>query len=163
MDNVELLPEDHRILGVELFNKTWGLMDKTDRTPTDDATMLDFAHASSYHWSFCGTVVNQQRGYWLISRVYAVLGIPDACLLFAKLCRECTETGLSEMEDFDIAFSFEALARAYALNGELKKTAEMFRSAVEAGNLIKDEEDQEIFVESLHSGVLTQIEKLLEN
>jgi pentatricopeptide repeat protein len=60
------------------------------------------------------------------------------------------------MEDFDTAFSYEALARAYALNGELKKTAEMFKSAVEAGKLIKDEEDRKIFSESLNSGVLTQ-------
>jgi hypothetical protein len=156
MNDVELSPEVHRSLGIELFNQTWGLMDKTDRTPSEDATMLEFAHASAYHWSFCGTVVNQQRGYWLISRVYAVLGIPDASLLFAKLCRESTESGLSEMEDFDIAFSFEALARAYALNGELKKTAEMFKSAIEAGNMIKDEEDRKIFSESLKSGVLTQ-------
>jgi hypothetical protein len=156
MNDVELSPGVHRSLGVELFNQTWGLMDKTDRTPSEDATMLEFAHASAYHWSFCGTVVNQQRGYWLISRVYAVLGIPDASLLFAKLCRESTESGLSEMEDFDIAFSFEVLARAYALNGELKKTAEMFKSAIEAGNLIKDEEDRKIFSESLYSGVLTQ-------
>ena len=156
MNNIELSPEVHRSLGVELFNKTWELMDKTDRSSADDATMLEFAHASAYHWSFCGTLVNQQRGYWLISRVYAVLGIPDACLLFAKLCRESTESGLNEMEDFDIAFSFEALARAYALNGELKKTDEMFKSALEAGKLIKDEEDRKIFSESLNSGVLTQ-------
>jgi hypothetical protein len=138
------------------FTAVWELMDKTDRSPAEDATMLEFAHASAYHWSFCGTVVNQQRGYWLISRVYAVLGIPDACLLFAKLCRESTEADLNEMEDFDKAFSFEALARAYALNSELKKTAEMFKSAVEAGKLIKDDEDRIIFSESLNSGVLTQ-------
>jgi hypothetical protein len=156
MSNVELSPEVHRNLGIELFNKTWELMDKPGRAPAEDATMLEFAHASAYHWSFCGTLVNQQRSYWQISRVYAVLGIPDACLLFAKLCRESTESGINEMEDFDIAFSFEALARAYALNGELKKTAEMFKSAVEAGKLIKDEEDRKIFSESLNSGVLTQ-------
>ncbi len=156
MNDVELSAEVHRSLGVDLFNRTWELMDKPDRTPTEDATMLEFAHSSAYHWSFCGTVVNQQRGYWLISRVYAVLGIPDGCLLFAKLCRENTESGINEMADFDVAFSFEALARAYALNGELKKTAEMFKSAVEAGKLIKDEEDRKIFSESLNSGVLTQ-------
>ena len=156
MNDVELSPEVHRRLGIDLFNKTWGLMDKTDRTPTEDATMLEFVHSSAYHWTFAGTVVNQQRSYWMISRVYAVLGIPEASLLFAKLCRESTESGLSEMEDFDIAFSFEALARAYALNGELKKTAEMFRSAFDAGKLIKDEEDRKIFSESLHSGVLAQ-------
>jgi hypothetical protein len=155
MDDIELDPEVHRMLGVELFNKTWGLMDKKDRTPADDAMMLDFAHASAFHWSFCGTVVNQQRSYWLISRVYAVLAISDASLLFAKLCRESTESGITEMEDFDIAFSYEALARAYALNGELKKTAENFKLATEAGILIKDDEDRKIFVESLNSGVLT--------
>jgi hypothetical protein len=156
MDDIELVPEVHRKIGIELFNKTWGLIDKTERTSSEDAIMLEFAHASAYHWSFCGTLVNQQRGYWLISRVYAVLAIPDACLLFAKLCRESTECGLKEMEDFDIAFSFEALARAFALKGELAKAEEMFRSAVAAGKLIKDDEDQKIFTESLVSGVLIQ-------
>ena len=156
MDDIVLASDVHRKIGIELFNKTWGLMDKTDRTPSEDATMLEFAHSSAYHWSFSGTLVNQQRGYWLISRVYAVLAIPDACLLFAKLCRESTESGLSEMEDFDIAFSFEALARAYTLKDDLGKAAEMFRSAASAGKLIKDDEDQKVFTESLLSGVLIQ-------
>ncbi len=157
MDDVELIPEVHSRLGVELFNKTWGLMEKAERTQAEGAIMLEFAHASAYHWSFLGKVVNKQRSYWLISRVYAELGIPDACLLFANLCREITVTGLSEMQDFDIAFSFEALARASVLMGEFEKGSEMFRLANEAGNKINDEEDRNVFSQSLRSGVLSHL------
>ena len=159
MGSLELLPEVHRSLGIELNNKTWELLEKTDRTPAQDAQLLEFAHSSAYHWSFCGTVVNQQRGYWLISRTYAVLEFPVACLLFAQLCRELTQTGGSEMKDFDIAYSFEALARAYVLTGELGKAVEMFRSADEAGKMIKEEEGRKIFTGDLHSGVLIQFGK----
>ena len=43
-------PEEHRQLGVQLYNKTWTLMLRnSDRTPADDDEMLHCAHASAYH------------------------------------------------------------------------------------------------------------------
>ena len=42
---------DHRQLGVDLYNYTWTLLEKEDRTRDDDDEMLNSTHASAYHWS----------------------------------------------------------------------------------------------------------------
>ncbi|MBB5034625.1 hypothetical protein [Prosthecobacter vanneervenii] len=45
----------HKKMAVDLFNETWTLLDKTDRTPEEDARMSHLAHASRLHWGFVGT------------------------------------------------------------------------------------------------------------
>jgi hypothetical protein len=49
-----------------LFNETWDLIDKTDRTESDDALMLHKAHASCYHWIQVGTPKNHAQGEWQV-------------------------------------------------------------------------------------------------
>ena len=63
-----------RRLGADLFNKTWTLMEKDDRTIDDDDEMVHCAHASAYHWRQVGTAANRSRSEWQCSRVYAILG-----------------------------------------------------------------------------------------
>ena len=38
---------DERQLGVDLFNRTWRLIESRE----DDDLMIDCAHASAYHWA----------------------------------------------------------------------------------------------------------------
>ena len=45
-----ITPTLHRQLGVDLFNATWKLLDKPERTPGEVDTMIHTAHASAYHW-----------------------------------------------------------------------------------------------------------------
>ena len=68
---------DHRQLGVDLFNGTWKLLDKPDRTADEDALLIHMAHASAYHWLQVGKPENFARSHWLCSRVYSVLGRPS--------------------------------------------------------------------------------------
>ena len=42
----QLTAEQHRALGINLFNATWDLIVKPDRTPDENAEMMDRAHAS---------------------------------------------------------------------------------------------------------------------
>ena len=56
--------EWHRKQAVDLFNFTWTLIDKPDRTPDDDDLMIHAAHASRYHWGVVGTPTNYLRGDW---------------------------------------------------------------------------------------------------
>lgn len=44
--------EFHKKMAVELFNATWDLMDKKDRTKEDNDAMIHSAHASRYHCGF---------------------------------------------------------------------------------------------------------------
>jgi DNA-binding transcriptional MerR regulator len=41
---------DERLLAAQLFNETWRLMEKEERTRQDDDRMIHAAHASRYHW-----------------------------------------------------------------------------------------------------------------
>ena len=136
----------HRRLGVDLFNFTWTLIEKADRTPAEIDTMIHAAHASRYHWSKAGTTVNLGRGEWQISRVYAVLGRAEPALWHAKRCVAYAEEAAAkgETEDWDLASAYEAMARSHAINGD---TAEAIawrdRSRAEVAK-IADPGDREV-------------------
>ena len=105
---------DERQLGVDLFNETWRLMESRE----DDARMVNCAHASAYHWSVAPEhkPENRARSEWLVSRVYTVVGRPLEARAHAERCLEmCEQSGLA---DWDLAFAYEALARAARLVGD---------------------------------------------
>ena len=140
---------DHRQLGVDLYNYTWTLLEKEDRTRDDDDEMLNATHASAYHWSRAAGAgpQNAARSQWQISRVNAVLGRGEAALYHAERCLEhCTENGIG---DWDLAAAYEALARAHKVAGndaEFRRNLELGREALAQ---IADEEDREHIAEDL--------------
>lgn len=137
-------PEAQRRLGVDLFNKTWTLMEKPDRTVADDDEMLHCAHASAYHWLQVGTPANRARSEWQCSRVYAILGRVEPALHHARRCLELVEANPDAMEAFDLPAAYEALARAHMVAGDLDETrryAELGRAETAK---IADEDDRAI-------------------
>ena len=112
-----LSTDEHRRLGIDLFNKTWTLMEKSERTPEEDDELVHCAHASAYHWLQAGTIVNRVRSEWQCSRVYTVLGHAEPALRHARRCLELAESAPDELEEFDLPFAYEAMARAHALAG----------------------------------------------
>ncbi len=139
--------ECHKKFAVEMNNLVWNLLGKKDRTPQEDESMVNAAHASCCHWSKVGTAINQQRGDWLISHVYAVLNRPEPALHHAKLCMELTEE--KKFEDFDLAYAYEGMARAYACAGNKTESQKYIKLATEAGEKIKNEEDKKLFMSDL--------------
>jgi hypothetical protein len=135
--------ECHKKFAVELNNLVWNLLGKKDRTAQENETMINAAHASCYHWSKVGTAINQQRGDWLISHVYAVLNRPEPAVHHAKLCLDLTQE--KNFVDFDLAYAYEGMARAYACSGEKTESQKYIKLATEAGEKIKNKEDKEIF------------------
>lgn len=109
-------PEVHRKLAADLFNLVWTLLEKPVRTRDEDDTMLHAAHASRYHWDKVGGPVNLARGEWQIARVYSVLERTEPTLHHARRCLEICLT--HSIEGFDLAYAFEAMARAAALSGD---------------------------------------------
>ena len=65
----------HHYMGIEMNIQTWNLLGKEDRNEQDDVRMVNFARASLYHWrkSYKYEPVNEQRGQWMLSHVYAIL------------------------------------------------------------------------------------------
>lgn len=142
----------HHYMGIEMNIQTWNLLGKDDRNEQDDARMVNFAKASLYHWRNSPKYqpVNEQRGQWMISRVYAVLRKGDDSLTYAEETMRLTEE--HDLKDFDLAYAFEALARAYAANGNKASCLEYFQKAKEAGDLIEKVEDKKYFDSDLESG-----------
>jgi DNA-binding transcriptional MerR regulator len=138
---------DHRRLGADLFNGTWELMEKEDRTPAEDDRMLHMAHASRYHWGEVGTPANLARGEWQCSRVYAVLRRPEPCLHHARRTLDlCRENGLV---DWDLAFAHEALARGHAVAGDPEAARRSVEEALAVP--IAEEEDRALLTADLET------------
>ena len=137
-----ILPEDmHRFCAVELFSRTWALLESEARSADEDAAMIDMAHASRWHWSVVGAPVNLARGSWQISRVYAVLGRGDAARVHAECyLAECEENDLSE---FDRAFAHEAIARACGALGDAEGLAAHVQYGLAAAEQVADDSERE--------------------
>jgi hypothetical protein len=130
---------DHRQLAVNLFNQTWEYLDK-QRTADEDYQMVLIAHASCYHWSQCGTELEQARGEWLISRVHSVLEQGSIALWHAQRSLDlCIKNGFG---GFDLAFGYEAVARAYACLGVRNEMNKAMNEAKAAAENILDEGDK---------------------
>jgi hypothetical protein len=126
-------PEEHRRLGVELYNGTWELIERGDRTADEDDEMLHRAHASAYHWLHAAgaTAANRARSQWLCSRVHAVVGQLEGALHHAQRCSALVEAHGDVMEDWDLAAAREALARAHLVAGDVeasRRQAELARA-----------------------------------
>lgn len=131
-----------RQVAVDLFNHVWTLLETPDRTPMQDDEMLHAAHASRHHWGQVGEPVNLARGEWQCSRVYAVLGRAEPALWHARRCLAiCEEHGIG---DFDIAFAWEAIARASRVAGDEAAVAEALDRARSLAAAIGDPEDREL-------------------
>jgi hypothetical protein len=137
---------------IDFHGKTWEMLEKKDRTPDDELRMLDYAHASLAHWRTAGSEVRHQRGQWLLARVYSVLGEGTRALKHAQICFELLDGNKADMEDFDFAFAYEAIARAYAVNGDKDAAKRFFKMAQKAGESIKVKEDRDIFFAELNGG-----------
>ena len=135
----------HHYMGIEMNNQTWNLLDKDGRNEQEDIRMLNFAKASLYHWRKSSNfeLVNEQRGQWLISHVYAVLGEGKEALSYAQETLRLTEE--NGFKDFDLAYGFEAMARAHAALGNKEKCKEFKIKSREAGDLISGKEDKKYF------------------
>ena len=133
--------EWHKKSAVDYFNLVWTLMEKKDRTKEEDDKMIHAAHASRFHWGEIGTPVEFERGEWQISRMYTVLNRPEPSLHHAKRCLEiCKE---NKIGDWDIAFAYEAAARAYAIAGNKSECQKYIQLAKEASEKIKEKGDRD--------------------
>ena len=150
--------EWHRKQAAALYNHTWDLSDKGEnRTSLESNEMIHLAHASRYHW---GVVVNSgkypqtgpmnlERGDWLLSRVYSLVNMPKMALYHAQ---QCLDTCLKEkIGDFDLAFAYEAMARANAIANSSDETSKYIKLAEKASKNIAKEEDKKYFLSELKS------------
>lgn len=144
--------EWRRKFAFETNHLVWDLLAKGDRTAQEDEKMIHAAHTSRFHWGEIGTPVNLTRGDWMISHVYVVLNQPQMALHYAQSCLEiCQEHAIG---DFDIAYAYEAMARAFAALGQKADSQKYLALAQEAGEHIQniEPEDKDIFFGDFEAG-----------
>jgi hypothetical protein len=143
------LQQWHRKQAIDNFNATWDLIDKKDRTREDDIKMIHTAHASRYHWGEIGSALEFARGEWQISRVYSLLRMFESSFYHGDYSLKlCEENGIG---DFDLAFAYEAIARAYMINNNKEFMEKYLKLALEASHNISDDGDREYFLSELKS------------
>jgi hypothetical protein len=142
----------HRFFARMTNGLAWGLLELPTRARDEDERMISAAYASLFHWGQVGTAANWQRGEWLVARVQAALGRQTEAMRHARACMDLTEAHPEAMEDFDIAFAHEGMARVLALAGDLGAATQHLRRAEEAGRAIQDPEDRAVFFDCLAWG-----------
>src|SRR5712691_9377666 len=148
-DRPALDPAAQRQLAAALCNRVWTLLELQARSEAEDAEMIHAAHASCYHWMQVGEPVHRARGEWQCSRVYAVLGRPEAAIPHAqKVLEICQREGIA---DFDLAFAYEALARASAAGGDADEARRWAEQARAACAEIADGGDRELVLSDLET------------
>ena len=146
------LHDAHLKFAKEANGKAWQLLEKPERSPAEDDELLEAVYASNYHWRSVGTAVNAQRGEWMLAHVYSVLREVKPALKHARRCLDLTAELKDQMDDFDIAYGYEGMARALALAGQQDEARKYKALAQAAGEAILDPEDKEIFMTDLLSG-----------
>ncbi len=138
-------PVAHRAFARATNGQAWQLLGSI---PLDDdgvAALLAAAHASAYHWSVAGGVVEQARADWLVSRAHVVAGDASAALRHARRSAAACESSPAEFADFDHAYAAEGLWRAFVLAGDVEEAARWRAKAEQLGAALADPEDRAVF------------------
>lgn len=143
MSEVKLSADEfHKKIAMETNNNVWPVLDKAKPTEENLGQALDMAYASRYHWSKVGKPINLARADYVISRVYSAMGRSEPALYHAKRCLKITEeTGVG---DWDLAFAYEALSRAYGVARNKAEYEKYRKLTLKAMDSIRDEEDRKV-------------------
>ena len=139
----------HRRLAVELFNRSWRLLELEQRTPAQDDELIHCTHASRHHWGEVGTAAQLARGENQCARVYAALGRAEPALHHANRCLVLVRAGGEGFEDWDLASALEIAARGNLIAGntsEAVRYAELARQELETTT---DPDDREVIESQL--------------
>ena len=136
---------DNKSIAVECFNEAWNYLDKEELTDIEKTEMLHLVHTSRYHWGLVGTIMNKARGEWQISRAYIKAGLYTAALLHGNRYLELSVEG--DLSPFDMAFSYESIARAKKHLG--KDFEEDYANAIKHANQIESQDDKEYTINDI--------------
>jgi len=145
----EELKKFHNYMATKLFNDSWELLDKEDRSPEEDILLIHTAHASLYHWLQFGEPKNFSIGEWQVSRVYAELNMGESALKHGmaniELCKKNKLTG------FELGYAYESVARAFkVLTNQAEKDRYLKKAYSEAEN-IQDAEEKRYLINDLET------------
>ncbi len=116
-----------RAVAVTSNNLASELVEKPERSPAEDALMLEAAQAAREFWKKCGTWENEERAEYLLALVHNKLGQPDKALEHAGRAIEVIRG--NGKEDVDEAFLNLAMAGSWNLKEDRKRHEEALARA----------------------------------
>ena len=137
----------HRRFAVDLFNRSWDLLEQPERSPDDDAEMLAAAFGSAYHWAQVGTAENRALGDHQIAKVASHAGQPALALHYARRALEAVEVG--HFGDWQVAAAYEGMARASAAAGDIAGRDYWVQRCTVALGAVPDAADRSVVAEQL--------------
>ena len=137
----------HRRFAVELFNRSWDLLEQADRSPDEDAEMLAAAFGSAWHWRQVGTAENRALGDHQIAKVASHVGQPALALHYARRALEAIELG--HFGDWQVAAAYEGMARASAVAGDRSGRDYWVQRCTVALGAVPDAADRSVVAEQL--------------
>ena len=138
------MEEFHKKIAVGTNNQIWPVLDAENPTEVQLEEALHMAYASRYHWSKIGTAVNAVRAEYMIARVYSAMKRGEPALFHAKRCLEIAQENKNSIEDWDLAFVYEVMARAHSVAGNKTECKRYYDLAQNAIKEIKNPEDKKI-------------------
>jgi hypothetical protein len=139
--------EWHRSFAVNTNNRAWDLSLK-NRTIEEDRVMLNTAHASAYHWSECGTELNQMRATMLLAEVHSLLGCGVSAYNYAQEMKAFFTS--NETPDWEIALTHTIHAHASYVNGNMEEYAHSIVSAERAIRDITSDDDRGVVLQTFN-------------
>jgi hypothetical protein len=130
-----------------LFNGTWNLIDKPDRSGEEDVEMLLSAMASRWHWGQVGNAEQVATGDWQVSHVASLIGMGKLALIFAN--RNLATAVAQRWDGWRLASAHEGVARACATLGDTEGRDRHYAEAEAALAREPDEEERELIASQL--------------
>lgn len=139
----------HRYFAAQCFNQAWELIEKAERTPEEDETMIRLSQASHYHWTQREeySPTNRSIALWQLARIYTVLGRPDSARHYAELCLQASQE--KGVDAVFMGYAYESLARVEKLAGDKQRAQGYVASALEQAEKAEDEEDRQMLLDDL--------------
>jgi hypothetical protein len=130
-----------------LFNGTWQLIDKPDRTGEEDLEMLLSVMASRWHWGQVGEAEQVATSDWQVGHVAALIGMGKLALIFAN--RNLAIAISEGWDGWRLASAHEGVARACSVLGDKEGLDRHFAEAETALAGETDDEDRELIASQL--------------
>ena len=142
--------EAQRYFAISCNNDTFRLLEKIDRSESENDEMIHQIHASCWHWSRIGEPVNMVRGHYMLAKVYFELNHVTEGQVWASRC--WAQTNDLDLKDWDYAFSCEIISRSFASQGNQEEFEKYHGLAIKAVTSIEGEKDREICQTELDRG-----------
>lgn len=139
----------HEYFSSTCFNAIWDILQKPDRTAQEDEQLLQLAFTSLWHWTQREDYHPRHLsiGYWMISRVYAVLEQGQNALCYAQKCLDASRH--EEIALYFKGYAYEALTRAHYLLGDREEMQTNLHKANKVAEALQDEEERKLLLDDL--------------